>query len=474
MAPAVSHYLSLCEQALEDVDEDSRPLRNDNLSLAYSDAFDRLQSWSYSVGLSDGKFQRRLNQSPHLLDTVAAILQEISARLSYARQRLTLQLPNRDKVNDAEQVMLEVRHSIDRLFEMCSAFEDPALLPTPSSHSSEVEPAKLLDSSQNLTEMPADAAYDCLADYDTLFLVSNSTTSEGWRWDLAGQILYHSALRLLQYTPKHPSVRFSSRPRGVPDADLNIDEALEAFHRNRKPEGPPLTAQHLNHHLSAHASKASYAANKRRLNMIVIFADRIQEDVERAVLENGKKLRLLGVPEGQVILHLVHIGTDPFIERDLSSLRHYVKVDRAIQGTIEVQVVLFDIFAVTERTYQDVLLHDPNSRIYKPPLQGPTEYLGFGPFEIGVRLTFEDYGPIISLDLDKKPTMNGYTASVIYEHERDAGFAVESMNGERCAPLPRPAVLPLSNYCNGSRQQNDSMVIDLMAKKYRFIKRVPT
>lgn len=256
-----------------------------------------------------------------------------------ARQTLLSPRSWMDKYNRVGQHLHQLRHLVEKLIELSPALEAPAL-----STVSQTENATGgytladFDLARDPLSQPTTSRFEELQDYKTLFLISNSVALQGWRWDMAAQLLYQSARRLPQMVRNMdgaPEVRFAFSIPGQQETKFGIEDALSIFCRS-VPRGLSFETSVLDECLSSFASKVTYSSEKP-LSLLIFTADGIghkARTMERLILEVGKKMKVTSTENGQVIIRFVQLGANPFITRDVNWLKAAINNDQAILGII--------------------------------------------------------------------------------------------------------------------------------------------
>ncbi|GKZ84147.1 hypothetical protein AnigIFM56816_009466 [Aspergillus niger] len=94
--------------------------------------------------------------------------------------------------------------------------------------------------------------------------------------------------------------------------------------------------------LELYAAEYTGSANFKKLNHIHILGE-IQDlparDLERAILQCGKRLRLLNAPVAQCHLNFVQISPNPFVIRVIEGLLDSLKKDKAVAGRVVLMVL---------------------------------------------------------------------------------------------------------------------------------------
>lgn len=244
-----------------------------------------------------------------------------------------------DKYNHVGQHLARLRHLFEKLIELSPALEAPALS---VASQTDIDTCGYTLADFDLARDPLSQSvtgrFEGSKDYKMLFLVSNSVALQGWRWDMAAQLLYQSARRLPQVVGNMtgaPEVRFACSIPGQQETIFGIEDGLEMFCRS-VPRGSSLEISVVDECLSSFASKVKYSSTKP-LNLLIFTADALgpkMEAMERLILEIGKKLKLGKTENSQVVIRFVQLGANPFITQDLKWLKAAINSDQAILGII--------------------------------------------------------------------------------------------------------------------------------------------
>ena len=227
-----------------------------------------------------------------------------------------------DKYNSVGQHLAKLRHLDEKLIELSPALEAPALSAASEkdSYTSGYTLADF-DLARDPLSQSITSHFEGLKDYKMLFLISNSVALQGWRWDMAAQLLYQSARRLPQVVGNMtgaPEVRFACSIPGQQTTILGIEYALETFCWS-VPRGSSLEVSVLEETLSGFAANVKDPSTKP-LNLLIFTADGLgpkMKAMERLILEIGKKLKLAKTENGQVSIRFVQLGANPFITQDV-------------------------------------------------------------------------------------------------------------------------------------------------------------
>ena len=244
-----------------------------------------------------------------------------------------------DKYLRVGQNLAKLRHLVEKLIELSPALEAPALSVASQNDNDSIGYTMAdFDLARDPLSQLITGHFEGLKDYKVLFLISNSVALQGWRWDMAAQLLYQSARRLPQVVGDMagaPEVRFAFSIPGKQETIFGIEDALEMFCRS-VPRGSTLENSVLDESLSSFASNVRYSSTKP-LSLLIFTADWLgpkMEAMERLILEIGKKLKLAKTQNGKVVIRFVQLGANPFITQDVEWLRAAINSDQAILGII--------------------------------------------------------------------------------------------------------------------------------------------
>ena len=335
-----------------EADEDKEQL------LLCKDVRDRFEMWCASFNVVDKAFDRGLRKSMgiagvvfRLFDRIRGLLYACMSSFNLRYQDSTLLIcqkatqtllsfrSNVDKYNRIGQHLPQLRHLVEKLIELSPAIETPAF-----STASLIE-----NSTSGYTLADFDLARDPLSQsitgrfeelraYKTLFLISNSVTLQGWRWDMAAQLVYQSARRIppaVRDMAGAPEVRFAFNIPGQQETTFEIKDSFKIFCQS-VPQGPSLETSVLDECLSSFASQVTYSSGKP-LRLLIFTADGLGPKVmamERVILEIGKKMKMISTANDQVIIRFVQLGANPFITQDVKWLGAAINSDQAILGII--------------------------------------------------------------------------------------------------------------------------------------------
>ena len=174
--------------------------------------------------------------------------------------------------------------------------------------------------------------------YDTSFLVDDSSSMLGKRWDVARDVLAKIAPIAVQYDRDGVDLRFFNE-------DLDDDERLQLGSAERvmqlfekvRPEGPTPTADVLEVELSNYVFKYKRNRGTRSLNLIVITDGEPErgQDVGGVIAKYAKRLANEEAPPLQLGIQFVQIGGDEAASKFLKwlddDLQDQYKLDRDVR-----------------------------------------------------------------------------------------------------------------------------------------------
>lgn len=155
--------------------------------------------------------------------------------------------------------------------------------------------------------------YPRLKRYDTVFLVDDSGSMLGPRWDTTAAVLAKIASIAVQYDKDGVDVRFfNSSPDDEERLNLDTAEKVNCLFKKVSPEGPTPTADVLDAELNNYIYKYRGNRNIRGLNLIILTDGEPDEDqdVANVIVEFTKELKEASAPRDHVGIQFVQIGGD--------------------------------------------------------------------------------------------------------------------------------------------------------------------
>lgn len=183
-------------------------------------------------------------------------------------------------------------------------------------------------------ENGAEDRFSLLADYDTVFLVDDSPSMRGEKWELVQKILNYSTVVAARYDEDGIDVHFMNNTRASQDNVKDPDIAVK-IHHGVELRGNTPTLNRLSRHLKDYLQRfkaANYAADFKYCNLIVLtdgepnpeyenesdISDR--EDakknkaafrlIRKRIVEVAKKLDDEDAEPGQIGIQFCQIGND--------------------------------------------------------------------------------------------------------------------------------------------------------------------
>ncbi|CAF9914033.1 MAG: hypothetical protein ALECFALPRED_009213 [Alectoria fallacina] len=376
--------------------------------LLCKDVRDRFEMWCASFNVVDKAFDRGLRKSMGIAGVVFRLFDRIRVLLYASTQTLLSFRSIVDKYNRVGQHLFQLRHLVEKLIELSPAIEAPAF-----STASQIENGTRgytladFDLARDPLSQSITGRFEGLRAYKTLFLISNSVALQGWRWDMAAQLVYQSARR-------------------IPPAARDMAESPEV----------------------------TYSSGKA-LRLLIVTADGLGPKVrtmERAILEIGKKMKIVSAAKGQVIIRFVQLGANPFITQDVKWLGAAINSDEAILGIIEIQLLVIEGVIASELMYEQLLLGGDRGLI--PPSIRSLDSKGltipcclvvdnltvYTDIEI-LHVCFEVYGPLDDVRIHSTTNATVFAALITYRSTMDAEVACAAFDNTRQVILPLADIL---------------------------------
>ena len=164
-----------------------------------------------------------------------------------------------------------------------------------------------------------------LEEYDTRFLVDDSSSMFGPRWSTTKHVMAKIATIAVDYDKDGVDVRFFNKEGRY--MHLNTVEKVMSIFNNYRPDGGTPTATKLEVELKEYVDDYKENNSIKGLNLIVLTDGEPQWDqnVEAVIVKYARKLAELGAPLLQVGVQFVQIGDDPAAARFLRHLDNDIK-----------------------------------------------------------------------------------------------------------------------------------------------------
>ena len=194
--------------------------------------------------------------------------------------------------------------------------------------------------------------YGKLKRYDTAFLVDDSDSMFGGRWETAKKVLADIAAIAVKYDRNGVDIRcFNADLDDDERLNLNSAEKVMKLFDNVEPEGPTPTADVLEIELKNYIFKYRRNRNTKSLNLIVLTDGEPDSDqrVADVIAKYAKLLEELEAPPLQVGIQFVQIGGDKAASEFLRSLdddlQEKYKLDRDVSILSQVHVLRIELMA---------------------------------------------------------------------------------------------------------------------------------
>lgn len=169
----------------------------------------------------------------------------------------------------------------------------------------------------------AERVFAKLKGYDTRFLIDDSDSMEGPRWETTKEVTAKVASIAVKYDKNGVDVRFFNNY--VDDVErLNLDssEKVMSLFENLEPEGDTPTADTLEIELNEYLHEYKHNRQIKCLNLVVITdgAPSPGQDVEGVIVKYARMLAQQDAPPLQVGIQFVQIGAEEGARQFLKSL----------------------------------------------------------------------------------------------------------------------------------------------------------
>lgn len=136
----------------------------------------------------------------------------------------------------------------------------------------------------------------------------------------------------------HPSQTGSSYEEQVAaELSRRLGECIPGPNTRSSATGTTEVAPSFSEALRLYAAEYKESGNSEKLNHIHILGeaqDSPARDLERAILQCGKRLRLLNAPVAQCHLNFLHISSNPFVIGQIEEMLDHLKKDKAVAGRV--------------------------------------------------------------------------------------------------------------------------------------------
>ena len=188
---------------------------------------------------------------------------------------------------------------------------------------------------------PVEDEFSTLADYDTVFLVDDSPSMQGRKWELVHKILDYSIDVAIRYDTDGVDIHFMNNPNANQD-DVKDPQVAAKIHRDIELKGSTPLRDRLSRHLKEYLRKFMDNETNKSYNLIVLtdgepnpeYEDPAdisdQEDarkykaafrlIRKTIVKIAKKLDELDAEPGQIGIQFCQVGND----RDATAFFEFV------------------------------------------------------------------------------------------------------------------------------------------------------
>ena len=195
------------------------------------------------------------------------------------------------------------------------------------------------NNSNSISEAAKEQMLVRLKKYDTLFLVDDSDSMAGRRWQTTAKVLGNIASIAVKYDEDGVDIRFfNSLVEEAERTHLTSSEAVMKLFNNIEPEGPTLTADILDGELNEYMYEYDKNRKIKGLNLIVLTDGEPEDDqkVEDVIVKYANQLREARAPSFLVGIQFVQIGSDEKATKFLEHLDDELKKDRGLDRDVSV------------------------------------------------------------------------------------------------------------------------------------------
>ncbi|KAL8872013.1 MAG: hypothetical protein Q9174_002283 [Haloplaca sp. 1 TL-2023] len=155
--------------------------------------------------------------------------------------------------------------------------------------------------------------YARLRAYDTVFLVDDSDSMGGFKWQVASKVLAEIAAIAVKYDRNGVDVKFFNEPlEDNEGSNLDTAEKVMDLFRRIDPMGTTLTADRLDEVMNDYMYELRKDRTRKGLNLIVLTDGEPEEGqhVDQVIVKYANQLRDAGASTLKVGIQFVQIGTD--------------------------------------------------------------------------------------------------------------------------------------------------------------------
>ncbi|RAH61707.1 hypothetical protein BO85DRAFT_501221 [Aspergillus piperis CBS 112811] len=251
---------------------------------------------------------------------------------------------------------------------------------------------------------------------------------------------------------RHPSQTGSSYEEQVAaELSRRLGECIPGQNTRLSATGTREVAPSFSEALRLYAAEYKESRSSEKLNHIHILGEAQgspARDLERAILQCGKRLRLLNAPVAQCHLNFLHISPNPFDIGHIEEMLDHLKKDKAVAGRVAdtygniVFSGLSDASLAATQVQEEEAPHSKFSLLEPTPKDCEINIRGLSNYtEIEtLRLQFSSFGTIIRMEFDEDT--DEFLTGAAYDFYASQRNATE-LGNERPPPSSR----------SGSRQR---------------------
>jgi len=195
-----------------------------------------------------------------------------------------------------------------------------------------------------------DSSYAFLGQFDTIFVIDDSGSMAGRRWQETSAALSAIAPICTEQDADGVDIYFlNDRNRYTADAlggyrNVTTTASVQEIFRNVRPCGGTPTGTRLNAILKPHVAEVEKVlkaqgkgqhAHIKPLNIIVITDGVATDDVESAIVSAAKKLDKMGAEPWQVGIQFFQVGQDSAAAEDLKELDDALSEQHGIRDMVD-------------------------------------------------------------------------------------------------------------------------------------------
>ncbi|QRV92261.1 von willebrand factor type A domain protein [Ceratobasidium sp. AG-Ba] len=187
-------------------------------------------------------------------------------------------------------------------------------------------------------DMEREEALKQLGRYDTQFLIDDSRSMAGSRWQEARDALAGLAKTALQYDSDGIEIFFLNAVDSgrTVKASFSDEDVRQLFASVRQSPGTP-TGRRLNDLLTSYINKLETAGAKsiKPLNLIVITDGEPSDDPASVIVEAARRLDEGKYPLAQVGIQFIQVGDDSWASKALKDLDNHLGTMNSVRDIVD-------------------------------------------------------------------------------------------------------------------------------------------